>query len=486
MDKNADLAFNISAISNQQITSNIRFSTQDEGSAKLTFYLYKDGVALPLNAVEGKLAMRMADGSIFRSNIVIVDKVNGVAEHSLTTEQIKHYGRVNAELYLNYENNQKMSVHRFSFTIERALIDADISLLAEFYVDDFSNLRETINVMAEETTATIQAVGESVEQAKGKADETIALIQQNKAAKQSDLDVANTNLATTDEKVGPATEYGEVPQSVAKTISQRGLNLKDFGAKGNANYYNALDGNWYIESTFSTPANDDTLAIKSAVAYIESTRAGKFIYPKGRFLVSDSVVHTKRALTVEGMNTHDSKLVVAKNFGGGVKKKPVLFFYSESPSYAIDKITVRQLGFDATADNMDTRGIQFEYLIYTSGFEYLDFEGFSGAVIASEGLGNDVSEMITFHQIRAQPRGKTRVEPTFSIRKTNEVAFINNRLFAKENGASTITDQPLLYLKGCQGVHINGQNSFFYSDGAPAIKVISEDGDNVSQGIFIG
>lgn len=188
MDKNADLEFNISAISNQQITSNIRFSTQDEGSAKLTFYLYKDGVALPLNAVEGKLAMRMADGSIFRSNIVIVDKVNGVAEYSLTTEQIKHYGRVNAELYLNYENNQKMSVHRFSFTIDRALIDADISLLTEFYVDDFSNLKETINVMAEETTATIQAVGESVEEAKGKAEETIALIEQNDVVKKQVFD----------------------------------------------------------------------------------------------------------------------------------------------------------------------------------------------------------------------------------------------------------------------------------------------------------
>lgn len=190
MDKNADLKFNISATTNQQITSNIRFSTQDEGSAKLTFFLYKDGVVLPLNAVEGKLAMRMADGSIFRSNLVIVDKVNGVAEHTLTPKQLKHYGRVNAELYLNYDNNQKMSVHRFSFTIERALIDADISLLTEFYVDDFSNLKESINVIADETTSTIQAVSESVEVAKGKADETINLIKENKAAKQVDLDAA--------------------------------------------------------------------------------------------------------------------------------------------------------------------------------------------------------------------------------------------------------------------------------------------------------
>ncbi|WP_437830654.1 BppU family phage baseplate upper protein [Niallia taxi] len=210
MDKNADLAFNISAISNQQITSNIRFSTQDEGSAKLTFFLFKDGLALPLNAVEGKLAMRMADGSIFRSNVVIVDKVNGVAEHSLTTEQLKHYGRVNAELYLNYQNNQKMSVHRFSFTIERALIDADISLLTEFYVDDFSNLKETINVIADETTATILAVGENVEEAKGKADETISLIEQNQVVNKQIFEenklVTDEWLETTEEQIDEDTQ----------------------------------------------------------------------------------------------------------------------------------------------------------------------------------------------------------------------------------------------------------------------------------------
>ena len=67
MEKNADLKFNISATTNQSITSNIRFSTQDEGSAKLTFFLFKDGVELPLNAVVGKLVMRMRDGRSSRS-----------------------------------------------------------------------------------------------------------------------------------------------------------------------------------------------------------------------------------------------------------------------------------------------------------------------------------------------------------------------------------------------------------------------------------
>ncbi|MEK4871586.1 phage baseplate upper protein [Niallia sp. FSL W8-1348] len=182
MEKNADLKFNISATTNQSITSNIRFSTQDEGSAKLTFFLFKDGVELPLNAVVGKLVMRMRDGSKFTDNVSIIDKVNGIAEYKLTAEQLKHYGKVTAELYLYYEE-QKLSVHRFTFTILQALIDEDIPVLTEFYIDDFEELKATINSIADETTEIINTVGINVEEAKGKADEAITLIEQNQVVK---------------------------------------------------------------------------------------------------------------------------------------------------------------------------------------------------------------------------------------------------------------------------------------------------------------
>jgi len=189
MDKSADLTFNISATTNQTITSNIRFSTQDEGTAKLTFFLFKDGVALPLNAVTGKLALRMIDGSKFVKTVTIVDKVNGIAEYILTTEELKHYGKINAELYLNYDNNQKMSVHRFSFVIEQALIDADIAVDTEFYVDDFYTMKEAIETIATETQT-------NVDLTKEKADEIISLIAENDVAKKSELETTNAQLAT--------------------------------------------------------------------------------------------------------------------------------------------------------------------------------------------------------------------------------------------------------------------------------------------------
>ncbi|MCM3216099.1 phage baseplate upper protein [Niallia taxi] len=188
MDKNADLTLNISATASQYTASKIRFSTQDEGSAKLTFFLFKEGVELPLNAVTGKIVLRMADGSKFVDTVTITDRVKGIAEYKLTAEQLKHFGQVTAELYLNYVEGQKMSVHRFSFRIEQALIDADIPVLTEYYVNDFEELKVSILNMADENTETIKTVGESIEQAKELAEENISQIKNNNVVTYPDYD----------------------------------------------------------------------------------------------------------------------------------------------------------------------------------------------------------------------------------------------------------------------------------------------------------
>lgn len=243
MDKSADLTFNVSATEVQNNTSNIRFSTQDEGTAKLTFILFKDGVELPLNAVTGKLAMRMADGSKFTDAVTIVDKLNGIAEYWLTTEQLKHYGRVNAELYLNYDNNQKMSVHRFSFTIEQALIDADIAVDTEFYVDDFYTMKEAIETIAAETQSTVDLTKE-------KADEIISLIAENDVAKKSELQVTNEQLATTNNELLNRTTYDYVDMVISNVVTgaPKGTflsfdSLQNTYPNGAAGYYLVLDNN---------------------------------------------------------------------------------------------------------------------------------------------------------------------------------------------------------------------------------------------------
>ncbi|TXK24664.1 phage baseplate upper protein [Bacillus amyloliquefaciens] len=138
------------------IKTAIQFSTQDIDTARLIFSLTKDGVPLPLSAVTGKLVMFMADGSRFIKNVEIVDKVEGIAEHVLTSDEIKHYGTVNAELNLYYANNQAISVHKFSFNIDRALVDTDIAPIAEYYIDDFEALIAKVNELYDEAIATME------------------------------------------------------------------------------------------------------------------------------------------------------------------------------------------------------------------------------------------------------------------------------------------------------------------------------------------
>ncbi|OWV38205.1 hypothetical protein CE489_01665 [Bacillus spizizenii] len=128
-------------------TTNIHFSTQDIGTAKLTFKVFKDGVPLPLSAVTGNLVMVMADGSKFIKNITIVDRLKGIAEYVLTSEEIKHYGKVQASLSLYYDNKQSLGVTQFTFQIDKDLIDSDIVPIAEYYIEDFETLRQSVEVI---------------------------------------------------------------------------------------------------------------------------------------------------------------------------------------------------------------------------------------------------------------------------------------------------------------------------------------------------
>ncbi|MEC1390454.1 phage baseplate upper protein [Bacillus licheniformis] len=149
--KDSEVHFDINSQIKRSISANIQFSTQDIDTAKLTFSLTKDGVPLPISqATHGKLFMRFADGSKFYVNTEVQDALGGVIFYVLTPDQVTHYGTVQAELYVNYDNGQKLSVHKFSFEIDRALVDQGIAPVAEYYIDDFESLKAVIQEMADD------------------------------------------------------------------------------------------------------------------------------------------------------------------------------------------------------------------------------------------------------------------------------------------------------------------------------------------------
>lgn len=145
--KNTNITASVDANADVVRRTSINFSTQDVGTAKLNFNLFKDGVPLPLSAVKGTLVLLMADGSRFQRDITITDKINGKAEYVLSNDEIKHYGDVRAELVLYYDNKQSLAAIKFNFAISKSLIDTDIAPTAEYYIQTFEDLKEDIETI---------------------------------------------------------------------------------------------------------------------------------------------------------------------------------------------------------------------------------------------------------------------------------------------------------------------------------------------------
>ncbi|WP_270996966.1 BppU family phage baseplate upper protein [Listeria seeligeri] len=133
--KSAIFDFDVSTIDSKNNNSDYYFSTQDlGGSSQLVFNIKKNAVALPLsNAASAKMKMVMADGSQYIVDPSVSNPLEGQIKYSLTDDQLKHHGKVYAELYITYPK-QVVQVHKFGFTITQALIDSDITPVITYYV----------------------------------------------------------------------------------------------------------------------------------------------------------------------------------------------------------------------------------------------------------------------------------------------------------------------------------------------------------------
>lgn len=135
------------------------FSTQDIKTARLIFKVTKDNVAMPLSGLDAHIYL--ASATLKSESKAEIDKDTSTVSYVLSDEEIKHYGPVQAELYLRYTNGQMLSVHKFHFTIDRALIDQDMEViefvynatieeLMEEYRDKFDNLEVEFNRQLED------------------------------------------------------------------------------------------------------------------------------------------------------------------------------------------------------------------------------------------------------------------------------------------------------------------------------------------------
>lgn len=154
--KEANVTYDINSRRSDGRATSIQFMTQDTGSAKLSFSFTKDGVPLPLSAVDAKIVLLYPDGSFYKKSLTIIDKVNGKAEYILSDEELKHYGVVKAELKLYYTNGQALATSFFTFTIAKTLEDQNIVPVAEYYIDDVESFRAGLNKTMDEISQTVE------------------------------------------------------------------------------------------------------------------------------------------------------------------------------------------------------------------------------------------------------------------------------------------------------------------------------------------
>lgn len=115
------------------------FSTQDINTARLIFDIEKDKMPFPLSSLTASVYLK-------GNNFVLQDTCNVNKELSQVTyilddDTIKHHGAVQAELYLRYNQGQSLSVHKFHFSIDQALIDQDLDVVYQVYIRDLEDIK---------------------------------------------------------------------------------------------------------------------------------------------------------------------------------------------------------------------------------------------------------------------------------------------------------------------------------------------------------
>lgn len=154
----------ISSSHQNSIDLNGSFSTQDINTARLIFDIEKDKMPFPLSSLTASIYMK-GNGFVLQDTCSVNKDLSQIS-YILDDDTIKHHGAVQAELYLRYNQGQSLSVHKFHFTIDQALIDQDLDVVYQVYIRDledikveyiqrFDNLDTELRQMIEELRAEI-------------------------------------------------------------------------------------------------------------------------------------------------------------------------------------------------------------------------------------------------------------------------------------------------------------------------------------------
>lgn len=77
-------------------------------------------------------------------------------------------------------------------------------------------------------------------------------------------------------------QYRQEVENIQKVVA-RAVNVKDFGAVGNANYYDKTTNQYYADAEFTTKPTSDVAAFESAISFASTNKIHKIYVPRGNY-----------------------------------------------------------------------------------------------------------------------------------------------------------------------------------------------------------
>ncbi|WP_270265645.1 right-handed parallel beta-helix repeat-containing protein [Enterococcus lactis] len=302
--------------------TNVVFWSHDRGTAKLRMKLVRKN-GIPQSLPEGttvpiRLMFRSttAEGGYGKHDYLatIEDPVNGIVSIVLEDNILGYVGTVEGSVYIDFPNDRSLdTAGRFTFYIKRSPIDDSTPELEDYYFNGFSQTIDKIEkILADGKQEIEQKIAESETQIDAKLKDTndkITKASQDVATLNTNIDKANDRIDQTNQQIDEVlsgankfrTDIDTLKNSkadktfvdaqlaqTAQDLEQRGVNIEQFGAKGDNSTTN-------------------TQAIQSAVDFLNGLGGGTLVVPDGIFLI-DGLINIPSNIQITGITRAKSKI----------------------------------------------------------------------------------------------------------------------------------------------------------------------------------
>ena len=226
MYKQANLSFSVSAQTNgNDVSSSIQFSTQDKNSAKLVFTVKQGKEPLNLSDAEGMITLVMHDKSRFDEKATVTKPLDGIVEYTLKPEQIRHAGKVTGELRIVANDGSSIGGFEFSFVIKKALIDRELGVVKEFYIEDLESVKQEVKKKADAVVLEIDTFKEDIDSRTAAIEEQLESLDEDVAQSTVlQVETAKGTHANLDERI--KSDVGRLTTQLADTAKKEDLDKR--------------------------------------------------------------------------------------------------------------------------------------------------------------------------------------------------------------------------------------------------------------------